>query len=105
MNASLRLRVVRRPGWGYSSWRFWAAARAMALTPESPAVKAAIEKAVKFLESPAANDGRVGARALVGLVLLKSHADPKHPRIVEAVTAIQGVVKGREAAQDQPGYL
>ena len=68
-----------------------------ALTPESPAVKAAIAKAVTFLESPAANDGRVGARALVGLVLLKSHADPKHPRIVDAVASIQNVVKAGPA--------
>ncbi len=74
-----------------------ASPKASALTPESPAVKAAIEKAVKFLESPAANDGRVGARALVGLVLLKNHADPKHPQIAEAVAAIQGAVKNDPA--------
>ena len=90
----------RRPGWGCSSWRFLGGGqKAWALTPESPAVKAAIEKAVAFLESPAANDGRVGAQALVGLVFLKNHADPKHPRIVEAVAAIQGAVKGHDPAQ------
>ncbi len=72
---------------------------ALALTPESPKVKEAIEKGVKFLESNAADDRRVGALALVGLVLLKNHADPKHPRIQEAVAAIQGVVKGHQPAQ------
>jgi len=77
-------------GGGQASW---------ALTPESPTVKAAVKKAVAFLESPAANDTRVGARALVGLVLLKNHAESTHPRIVEAVTAIQGVVKARDAAK------
>lgn len=96
MNAGLRLRagmgmlILAVLGAGEKAW---------ALTPESPSVKAAIEKAVAFLESPPANDGRVGARALVGLVFLKSHADPKHPRIAEAVTAIQNAVKGRNPAQ------
>ncbi|MGA2064979.1 MAG: HEAT repeat domain-containing protein [Thermoguttaceae bacterium] len=71
---------------------------AVALTPESPKVKQAIEKGVKFLESKAADDRRVGARALVGLVLLKNHADAKHPCIQEAVAAIQSAVKGREPA-------
>ncbi len=69
---------------------------ASALTPESPKVKEAVRKAVEFLESEAANDGRVGAKALVGLVLLKNRADAKHPRIVEAVAAIQGAVKDRK---------
>ena len=72
---------------------------AAALTPESPQVKAAIASAVKFLESDAATDGRVGAKALVGLVMLKNHANPKHPRIVEAVQAIQHVVQGVEPAK------
>ncbi len=100
MNASLRLRSSAAAGVGVfllvaGTMYPWSGGghKALALTPESPVVKAAVEKAVKFLESPAANDGRVGARALVGLVLLKSHADHKHPRIAEAVAAIQGVVK------------
>ena len=72
---------------------------AVALTPESPKVREAVAKAVKFLESDAANDGRVGAKALVGLVLLKNHADAKHPRIVDAVAAIRGAIQGHEPAK------
>ena len=71
-----------------------------ALTPESPAVQSAIEKGVAFLAaSPAANDSRVAPRALVGLVFLNSDADPKHPRITEAVAAIQGAVRGHGPAK------
>ena len=100
MKASLRLSGSAAAGLGMLLLAVLGGGpRALALTPESPAVKAAIDKAVKFLESPAANDGRVGARALVGLVLLKSHADHKHPRIVEAVAAIQGCVKGQAPGQ------
>jgi hypothetical protein len=70
---------------------------AIAVTPESPEVKTAIGKAVKFLESDAASDHRVGAEALIGLVLLKSHADAsvqKHPRVRQAATSIHNAVKG-----------
>ena len=79
---------------------FWVAVYpsriASALTPESPKVKEAVRKAVEFLESEAAKDDRVGARALVGLVMLKNRADAKHPRVFEAVTAIQNAVKDRK---------
>ena len=57
----------------------WRGQTAAALTPESPQVKAAIARAIKFLESDAATDGRVGAKALVGLVMLKNHADRQTP--------------------------
>ncbi len=100
MNARLGLRRSAVAGMGMLLLAVLGGGQeAAALTPESPAVKAAIAKAVAYLESPAANDGRVGARALVGLVFLKSHADPKHPRIAEAVASIQGTVKNRTAAQ------
>lgn len=72
---------------------------AAGLTPDSPEVQTAIRKAVKFLESDAANDGRLGARALVGLVLLKNGANHEHPKIAQAVAAIQGAVGNRDAAQ------
>ena len=99
MKASLRLRSRSAAVLGMLLLAFLGGQKAWALTPESPAIKAAVEKGIAFLESPAANDNRPGARALVGLAVLKSHADPKHPRIVEAVAAIQGAVKGREPAQ------
>ncbi len=77
-------------------WCAGGACRGAALTPDSPAVQEAVRKAVRFLESDAAKDDRVGAKALVGLVLLKSHVDPKHAKILDAVAAIQKQVAGRQ---------
>lgn len=68
-------------------------------TPESPKVKQTVARAVRFLESDDAKDGRVGARALVGLVLVKTGARRDHPKILEAVEAIQKVVKGHDPAK------
>ena len=59
------------------------------LTPESRPVKAAVQRGVRWLES--ASDPRLGAKALVGLVLLKNGAAPDHPKIVEAVDAIRKI--------------
>jgi hypothetical protein len=82
---------------------------ALALTPDSPDVKRAIRKAVRFLASDdeKSKDDRLGARALVGLVMLKNHEAADHPRITAAAAAIQAAVKGQEPAQiklDAPIY-
>ncbi|MHB1037182.1 MAG: hypothetical protein ACYC0Y_21395 [Pirellulales bacterium] len=58
-------------------------------TPNSPPVKASIDRAIGFLESPLANDARLGAQALVGLALVKNGAPPTHPKILAAVKAIR----------------
>ena len=60
-----------------------------AVTPDSPEVKAVIEKGLKYLET--ANDGRVGAKALVGLCFLKHGEDENHPQIKAAVDACKAV--------------
>ncbi len=73
------------------------AAQAAKLTPDSPEVQRAIKRAIKFLESDAAVDERLGAKALVGLALLKSGADPKHPKIQAAAQAIQAKARSGEA--------
>ena len=77
---------------------FAVGSKASALTPDSPEVRAALAKAVKFLESDEANDTRLGARALVGLVLLKYGAPADHPKIVAAAEAIVRAVADKEAA-------
>lgn len=64
------------------------------LTPETPQIEQSIAKAVRFLESSESKDTRLGALALVGLVMLKNEAPPSHPKIVEAVQHIQQVAKG-----------
>src|SRR5512136_1307756 len=68
---------------------------AAGLTPNSPEVRKAIDKAVKYLESGADDDTRIGARAVVGLALVKYGSQKNHPKIVQAV----GVI--REALEDR----
>ncbi len=70
-----------------------------AFTPESPEVQETVAHGIAFLESDAAEDNRMGARALVGLTLYKNHARPEHPKIVQAVKAIQDRVKGQDPAK------
>ena len=43
--------------------------KCLALTPESPEVKAAVAKGVKYLAAQAATDERTGAQALAGLAI------------------------------------
>jgi hypothetical protein len=69
---------------------------ARALTPESFEVRAAIGKGIKYLESDAATDDRVGAHALVGIALLKHGVKPEHPKIVAAVAQVQQSLGSRD---------
>jgi len=73
-----------------------ARARAAALSPESPEVKAAVDKAIQFLEGESGADRRTGGKALIALAMLKYGADPEHPRIKEAVEAIRTALHGKE---------
>ncbi|MGO8690469.1 MAG: hypothetical protein ACLQLG_12675 [Thermoguttaceae bacterium] len=110
MKASLSFRAgaVRAPGIVLlAAVAAFGAPAALAMTPESPAVKKAIKKAVRYLASDENKDERIGAKALVGLVMLKNHEAANHPRITAAVTAIQAAVKGQEPANvklDAPIY-
>jgi len=65
---------------------------APAFTPDSPEVKRAVARAVSYLASDAAGEARPGGKALIGLALLKSGAGAEHPRVVEAVGAVRGVL-------------
>ncbi len=72
---------------------------APAFTPESPEVREAVDKAIRFLESGAKRDENSffgGGQALVGMALLKHGAEPTHPKVVEAVEAIQENVKAND---------
>jgi hypothetical protein len=77
--------------------------RAVAYTPNSPEVKAAIEKGIKFIESEsdAEPENRIGARALQGYVLLLNGADHSHIKITAAVARIQKALseKGKDNAE------
>jgi hypothetical protein len=72
---------------------------ACALTPDSPVVKEAVERGIRYLASPNAQDPRLGATALAGIALLKHRIDPKHPKIIEAVAAIEKTLGDRNPAK------
>lgn len=65
---------------------------ALAIGPDSPEVKDAIEKAIAYLED--ADDARLGARCLVGLTFLKYGAEPSHPKIQRALQDVLAATKG-----------
>lgn len=90
-----RLCFVRRLSRNFFC-RIWAAAAllfagsvsAMAapLTPASPEVQDAINRGIAMVEKSA--DGRLGAKALIGLVLAKAGKSDDHPKIKDAVDSI-----------------
>ncbi len=72
---------------------------AFGLTPESPEVKALVEKAIHFLEQPLPRDLATqpnstapGAQSLVGMCLLKTGRKADHPKIKEAVASIRSAL-------------
>lgn len=65
---------------------FLAPASGAPLVPESPEVKAAIAKGLKYLNAVTPNDARSGAKALHGRVLLYDR-QLDHPRLREAIEA------------------
>lgn len=69
-----------------------------AVTPESPEVKAVVEKALKYLES--APENRLGGKCLIGMAFLKNGADEMHPQVEAAVAACKAAT-AREAAEIQ----
>ncbi|HZN32920.1 MAG TPA: hypothetical protein VFB80_03845 [Pirellulaceae bacterium] len=58
-----------------------------AVTPESPEVKAAIGKALAFLEKQ--DDERLGGKCLIGLCFFKAEKGPNHPKIAAALAACE----------------
>lgn len=70
---------------------------ALAVTPESPEVKAVVEKALKYLET-APDDARLGGKCLVGLAFLKNGSDEKHPKVEIALQACLDATRGEPAA-------
>ncbi len=78
---------------------------AEAVTPDDPRVREAIDRGLKFLESGNGAESRLGGKALVGLALLK-HGDDNanHPRIIEAVTAIQNATRNNNLAEVESNF-
>jgi hypothetical protein len=65
-----------------------------ALSPDSPQVKAAVQKGLKYLS--AQDDARTGARALAAMALAKNDAPANHPVIQRAVRHIRGELANNE---------
>lgn len=65
--------------------------KAEGLSPESPEVRATIDKGIKFIET--SGDGRLGGKALVGLTLAKYGASHDHKQIKDAIETIRAAVK------------
>ncbi len=61
-----------------------------AITPENPRVRSAVKQAIHFLEST--KDSRLGAKSLVGLTFAKFGEKKSHPKIAEAIRAIQAAL-------------
>ena len=77
-------------------------APARALHPESPQVKEAIAKGLKYLET--AVDGRTGGKCLIGLAFIKNNASLEHPKIQEAIAHIQAIVKNSPSGVNDDIY-
>lgn len=71
------------------------------LTPESREVRDAVDLATGFLSSDQGNFERLGGKALIGLVFVKTGADIRHPRVAEAVAAIQATIHDHTVADLQ----
>lgn len=69
------------------------------LTPESPQVAAAIERAVVYLENNGSTDNRFGAHGLAGLAILKHRGDPAHPKVQEHAAVIRASLQQLQPVQ------
>ncbi len=72
---------------------FAAGRGALAVTPDSPEVKAVVKKGLKYLET-APPHGQLGGKCLVGLAFLKSGEAEEHPQIKLAADACKQVCAG-----------
>ncbi len=72
--------------------------RVQAVSPESPEVRATVDKALKFLETN--GDARLGGECLVALAFLKNDRDLKHPKIRAAIELCQKADVASQASVD-----
>lgn len=70
---------------------------APAVTPDSPEVKAVLDRAFKYLET--ASDNRLGGKCLIGLCFVKRGETEAHPQVQAAVAACQAAVAGKQPGQ------
>jgi len=85
-----------------SSTSLWSRSAA-GFTPRSPEVRRAVARGVEFLKSH--DDQRVGAKALIGMSMLKSEDSRNDPSVGKAVTAIQTALKAGDASKISTGQV
>lgn len=74
-----------------ATWMLGVPSDVRAVNPDSPEVKAILDKAFKYLET--ADDPRLGGKCLIALAFLKNGVDENHPKIDIAVKACQAATK------------
>ena len=89
----LRISIVAIALAGLLGW----GGEASAVTPDSPDVKAVVDKAFKYLQT--ATDGRLGGKCLIGLCFIKRGETEAHPQIVAAVDACRKATAGKQPGQ------
>ena len=80
-----------------------ACSAALAVTPDSPEVKAVVKKGLKYLET-APPHGQLGGKCLVGMAFLKSGEPEEHPQIKLAADACKQVCAGEAKAIKEDIY-
>ncbi len=81
-----------------------------AYTPLSPEVKAAVEKAVPYLEAANTGDANiVGGKCLIAMAIYKAGAkygnpNPNHPKVLEAVQAVRDGLQGKGQWDESGNY-
>ncbi len=68
----------------------------LALTPESPEVKAAVAKGLSYIQANLSQEDRAGGIALAGLAYVKAEAEKNHPVIQKAAQAIHEELEKKE---------
>ena len=75
-----------------------------AYTPDSPEVRQMIEAGLRFLESPDAEDDRLGADCLAALPFVKEGRRDTHPRIAQAVEHCRKVIDNTDPDENLDLY-
>lgn len=109
-----RLPAQKHPWFRLLAWAgaaglfFSSGASVLALTPESPEVKAVVGKGIKFLETTNAGtwESHAGMKALTGMCVLKFYGEKgkKHPKIAEAIETIRAGLKDNRLRGEEEIY-